>query len=68
MRRNQVKHGRSARQRYMVEYVDLPDRPQVRQLVSRSMKTVYRNLSAAPWATDSPLVERFDGNLHPLYC
>lgn len=67
MRRNQPKHSRNARQRYLVEYVDMPERPQVKQLVSRSMKTVYRNLSAEPWATESPLVERFDGELRPLY-
>lgn len=67
MRKNHPKNARPTCDRYEVGFVDLPQAPHVRQLVSRTMKTVYRNLSAAPWATESPVVEVFDENFAPVY-
>ena len=67
MRRNHPRQPRSIFDRYDTDFVDLPQAPHVKQLVSRTMKTVYRNLSAAPWATESPVVETFDEKFLPVY-
>ena len=67
MRKNHPKKSMSIFDRYDTDFVDLPHSPHVKQLVSRTMKTVYRNLSAAPWATESPVVEQFDENFLPIY-
>ena len=36
--------------RYDVDYVFLPEAPEIAAVAVPSMKTVYKNLSCAPWA------------------
>lgn len=67
MRKNHPKKTVSIYDRFDTDFVDLPNSPHIKQLVSKSMKTIYRNLSAAPWATESPIVETFDENFLPVY-
>ena len=66
MRKNHPRSTRPA-EHYETAVIDLPHSPHIRQLVSRNMKTVYRNLSAAPWASQSRVVETFDENFLPVF-
>ena len=36
--------------RYDVDYVFLPDAPELAAVIVPQMKTIYRNMSCAPWA------------------
>ena len=36
--------------RYDVDYVFLPDAPEIAAVAVPQMKTIYRNMSCAPWA------------------
>lgn len=36
--------------RYDVDYVFLPEAPEIAAVVAPRMKTIYKNLSCAPWA------------------
>ena len=36
--------------RYDVDYVFLPEAPEIAAVVAPRMKTIYRNMSCAPWA------------------
>lgn len=38
--------------RYDVDYVFLPEAPEIAAVAVPSMKTVYKNLSCAPWADE----------------
>ena len=40
--------------RYDVDYVFLPQAPEIAAGVAPMMKTVYRNMSCAPWADTVP--------------
>lgn len=37
-------------ERYDVDYVFLPDCPEIAAVAVPSMKTIYRNMACAPWA------------------
>ena len=43
-------HVQEPSDRFDVDYVFLPDAPEIAAVVVPSMKTVYRNLNCAPWA------------------
>ena len=36
--------------RYDVDYVFLPDAPEIAAVAAPQLKTIYRNMSCAPWA------------------
>lgn len=38
--------------RYDVDYVFLPEAPEIAAVVVPMLKTVYRNISCAPWADE----------------
>ena len=52
-RKNRNPHPAQARDRHElfdVDYVFLPDAPDIAAVVVPQMKTIYRNASCAPWA------------------
>lgn len=43
-------HMQDRTDRYDVDYIYLPDAPELAAVVVPQMKTIYRNMSCAPWA------------------
>lgn len=39
--------------RYDVDYIFLPDAPEIAAVVAPAMKTIFRNMSCAPWADET---------------
>jgi len=46
--------------RYDVDYVYLPQCPELTQIIVPPMKTIYRNLACAPYADETHVVKTFD--------
>lgn len=55
-RRNHPRHPRIRRpmltDRYDVDYIFLPEYPEIAAVAVPLMKTIYRNMSCAPWADE----------------
>ena len=52
-RKNRNPHpaqDRDQHERFDVDYVFLPEAPEIAAVVVPRMKTIYRNMSCAPWA------------------
>jgi hypothetical protein len=43
--------------RYDVDYIFLPDAPEIAAVVVPQMKTIFRNMSCAPWADEMHVVK-----------
>ena len=43
-------HRAEKRERYDVDYVFLPECPEIAAIAVPMLKTIYRNMSCAPWA------------------
>lgn len=60
MRRNHAKHPRrrsTIQDRFDIDYTNLPEYPNIDRVIVLPLKTIYKNLDAAPWA-DEPVVVR----------
>ena len=67
-RRNHTKHKRFniIRDRYDTDVCSLPHRPEIDRIICVPLKTVFRNLDAAPWATATYTAKKFDDQLLKL--
>lgn len=61
-RHNYPKHQKreTLAERYDVDYVYLPQCPELAQIIVPPMKTIYRNLACAPYADETHVVKTFD--------
>lgn len=50
--RNPNQKKQSARERYDVDYIFMPEHPEITAVIAPQMKTIYRNMSCAPWADE----------------
>lgn len=57
MRRN------NNRNRYTTEYVSVPRRPDLARVTAEPTKTIYINMTAAPWATSEYTIKHGDDPL-----
>jgi len=48
---------------YDTDFIDLPWLPEVDQVIVVPLKTIYRNVSAATWASERPVVRHLDSGL-----
>lgn len=68
-RNNSTRHSRPAHtisDRYDTDYVELPEHPELLYLIVKPLKTVFRNLCAAPEANKRRVVKKFDDRLYKL--
>lgn len=58
-RRNHPKHPKatSLTDRYDVDYIFLPEAPEIAAVAVPAMKTIFRNMSCAPWADEMHVVK-----------
>lgn len=68
MRRNHAKHSHINRckNEYRLDYIILPERPEISHVIVKPMRTVYRNLAAWEHAPFSPTVKSNDDPLMAL--
>lgn len=64
-RRNHIKHPRcpSIEDRFDTDVCFLPHRPEIDRIIAVPLKTIFRNMDAAPWATEVYTARKFDDNL-----
>ena len=70
MRRNHSKHNRTKKE-YQMDYIILPDHPEISHIIVKPMRTIYRNLAAwehAPFTTvikhnDDPAMKMLAGKI-----
>lgn len=65
VRRNHPKHSRKNffSDRYDLDYVNLPERPDLIRIIVKPYKTVYINLDADFWADDFYVVRNDDDKI-----
>ncbi len=66
MRRNHAKHPRrknTLQDRFDLDYVNLPEYPDIERVIVLPLKTIFRNLDAAPWAQETVVVRSLDSHL-----
>lgn len=49
--------------RFDTDVVSLPRLPHIDRLIVVPLKTIYRNIDAAPWATEVKKITKFDDRL-----
>jgi len=59
MRRNHVKRNRPKKE-YQLDYIILPDHPEISHIIVKPMRTIYRNLAAWEHAPFKPVIKRSD--------
>lgn len=67
-RRNKHKHPARPRieDRFDTDVCSIPHRPEIDRLIVIPLKTIFRNMDAAPWATDVRTIKKFDDELLEL--
>lgn len=68
-RHNNSRHSRPANiisERFDTDYVELPEHPEILYLIVKPLKTVFRNICAAPEANKRRVIRKFDDRLYKL--
>ena len=67
-RRNYPRHARrmNLEDRFDTDVCSLPQRPDVDRIIVIPLKTIFRNMDAAPWGAEVLTVYKFDDRLLEL--
>lgn len=67
-RRNHIKrpHRPTLEDRFDTDVCSLPHHPQIDRIIVVPLKTIFRNIDAAPWGADVVTVRKFDDELLEL--
>lgn len=67
-RRNHIKHPQRPRieDRFDTDVCFLPHRPEIDRVICVPLKTIFRNMDAAPWATATYTARKFNDQLLKL--
>lgn len=59
MRKNHSRKYRRAKA-YQIDYIILPDHPEINSIIVEPMRTIYRNLAAYESAAYAPIIKDMD--------
>lgn len=61
-----ISRKENIRDKYDTDFMELPERPEIKYLVAKPTKVIYRNMYAAPGATKIYTARSFNDNLLQL--